>query len=141
MLISKDNRKKIHQHLFQEGVLVAKKDFNLPKHPEIDVPNLQVIKAMQSLVSRGFVALRFSWQHYYYTLTNEGIEYLRGVLHLPQEIVPRTFIKSAATKTSSKQPERTPRSTENRDDSYRRADKKESAPAGEFKPEFVCLLF
>lgn len=26
---------------FSEGVLQAEKDFNLPKHPEIDVPNLQ----------------------------------------------------------------------------------------------------
>ena len=26
---------------------MAKKDFNAPKHDEIDVPNLQVIKAMQ----------------------------------------------------------------------------------------------
>lgn len=30
-----------------EGVLYAEKDFNLPKHPEIDVPNLEVIKLMQ----------------------------------------------------------------------------------------------
>jgi hypothetical protein len=27
---------------FTEGVLVAKKDFNLPKHPEIDTKNLYV---------------------------------------------------------------------------------------------------
>lgn len=47
MLIPKKNRRMIYEHLFKEGVLVAKKDFNLPKHPEIDVPNLQVIKAMQ----------------------------------------------------------------------------------------------
>ena len=26
---------------------MAKKDFNAPKHDEVDVPNLQVIKAMQ----------------------------------------------------------------------------------------------
>ena len=53
MLISKENRKKIYEYFFQEGVLVAKKDFELAKHPEIDVPNLQVIKALQSLTSRG----------------------------------------------------------------------------------------
>lgn len=47
MLIPKKNRKEIYEHLFKEGVMVAEKDFNLPKHPEIDVPNLQVIKAMQ----------------------------------------------------------------------------------------------
>jgi small subunit ribosomal protein S10e len=60
-----------------EGVLVAKKDFNAPKHEELDVPNLEVIKAMQSLTSKGFVKTRFSWQYYYYTLSDEGLEYLR----------------------------------------------------------------
>lgn len=48
MLIPKKNRKTIYEHLFKEGVLVAKKDFFAPKHSEIEtVPNLQVIKAMQ----------------------------------------------------------------------------------------------
>lgn len=48
MLIPKQNRKKIYEHLFKEGVLVAKKNFNAPKHMELDtVPNLQVIKSMQ----------------------------------------------------------------------------------------------
>ena len=60
-----------------EGVLVAKKDFNAPKHEELDVPNLQVIKALQSLTSKGYVKTQFSWQWYYYVLTPEGVEYLR----------------------------------------------------------------
>jgi small subunit ribosomal protein S10e len=93
MLIPKENRKQIYQYLFQEGVLVAQKDYELAKHPEINVPNLQVIKALQSLQSRGYVKTQFSWQYYYYSLTNEGIEYLRQYLHLPSEIVPRTFLK------------------------------------------------
>jgi small subunit ribosomal protein S10e len=95
MLIPKQNRKQIYQYLFQEGVLVAKKDYELPLHPEIKVSNLQVIKALQSLTSRGYVVTQFSWQYYYYSLTNEGIEYLRNYLHLPVEIVPRTFLKQA----------------------------------------------
>ena len=60
-----------------EGVLVAKKDFNASKHEELDVPNLEVIKAMQSLTSKNLVKTQFSWQWYYYTLTTEGVEYLR----------------------------------------------------------------
>ena len=105
MLIPKKNRKLIYETIFKEGVLVAKKDFNAPKHNEIEsVPNLQVIKAMQvscptalhrlltmlgghqlegmprfhcvslfqSLKSRGYVKEQFSWQHYYWYLTNEG---------------------------------------------------------------------
>ena len=93
MLISKQNRKIIYQRLFQEGVLIAKKDFNV-NHPEMDLPKLQVVKAMQSLNSRGLIRTQFSWQYFYYFLTNEGIEYLREYLHLPSEIVPRTFIKT-----------------------------------------------
>lgn len=47
MLMPKKNRVMIYEHLFKEGVLVAKKDFHAPKHSEIDVPNLHIIKAMQ----------------------------------------------------------------------------------------------
>jgi predicted transcriptional regulator len=64
-------------HFIVEGVLVAKKDYNAPKHEELDVPNLQVIKAMQSLTSKGLVKTQFSWQWYYYVLTPEGVEFLR----------------------------------------------------------------
>ena len=95
MIIPKQNRRIIYENLFKgafvidcgcgrlltlyiaEGVLVAKKDFNAPKHEELDVPNLQVIKALQSLTSQGFVKTQFSWQWYYYVLTPEGVEYLR----------------------------------------------------------------
>jgi small subunit ribosomal protein S10e len=50
-----------------EGVLYAEKDFNLAEHPEIkEVPNLQVIKLMQSFKSREFVTERFAWRHYYW---------------------------------------------------------------------------
>ena len=38
----KSDRKLIHEYLFREGVLVAKKDFNLPKHGDIDTKNLYV---------------------------------------------------------------------------------------------------
>lgn len=84
-----------HWLLLIDGVLVAPKDYNLSKHQEIDVPNLQVVKAMQSLTSRGYVKTQFSWQWYYYSLTNEGIDYLREFLHLPTEIVPATLKRAA----------------------------------------------
>ena len=97
MIITKQNRRIIYENLFKgmshlvnlvflfpfclivilEGVLVAKKDFNAPKHEELDVPNLQVIKALQSLTSSGYVKTQFSWQWYYYVLTPEGVDYLR----------------------------------------------------------------
>jgi len=85
------NRMLIYENLFKEGVLVAKKDFHAAKHTEIEVPNLHVIKALQSLKSRGLVTEKFAWRHYYWYLTNEGIQYLRDYLHLPPEIVPATL--------------------------------------------------
>ena len=51
MLMPKQNRVAIYEHLFKEGVMVAKKDFNQPKHDELDtVPNLQVYCTINSLL-------------------------------------------------------------------------------------------
>ena len=50
MLMPKKNRIAIYELLFKEGVMVAKKDVHMPKHPELadkNVPNLYVMKAMQ----------------------------------------------------------------------------------------------
>merc|ERR1712242_409232 len=92
MLMPKKNLMGIYEHLFKEGVMVAKKDPHAPKHPELEsVPNLQVIKALTSLKSRGYVKEQFAWRHYYWYLTNEVIGYLRNFLHLPPEIVPTTL--------------------------------------------------
>ncbi|CDR44491.1 CYFA0S14e03268g1_1 [Cyberlindnera fabianii] len=96
MLIPKDDRDKIHKYLFSEGVVVAKKDFNQAKHEEIDTKNLYVIKALQSLTSKGYVKTQFSWQYYYYTLTDEGVEYLREYLHVPEGILPQTRLADSA---------------------------------------------
>ena len=147
MIIPKENRRKIYQYLFQEGVLVAKKDFDAPKHQDIDVPNLQVIKALQSMNSKGLVNTRFSWQYYYYYLTNEGIEYLREYLGLPAEIVPRTFIKTqkeTARPAGARDERVRGGEREGGAGEYRRrgegeAEKKEGA-GGDFKPEFVSCF-
>ncbi|VVB15723.1 unnamed protein product [Arabis nemorensis] len=96
MIISEENRREICKYLFKEGVCFAKKDFNLAKHPLIEsVPNLQVIKLMQSFKSKEYVKETFAWMHYYWFLTNEGIEFLRTYLNLPSDVVPATLKKSA----------------------------------------------
>jgi small subunit ribosomal protein S10e len=93
MLMPKDNRKAIYEYLIEKGVIVAKKDFTC-KHPHVkEVPNLHVIKALQSLKSRGFVKEQFAWRHYYWYLTNEGIQHLRDYLHLPSQALPETLRK------------------------------------------------
>ncbi|NP_001037524.1 40S ribosomal protein S10 [Bombyx mandarina] len=124
MLMPKQNRVAIYEYLFKEGVMVAKKDYHAPKHTELEkIPNLQVIKAMQSLKSRGYVKEQFAWRHFYWYLTNEGIEYLRIFLHLPPEIVPATLKRSVRTETVRRGPVGRPdapaRSAEDRS-AYRR---------------------
>ena len=42
---------------------------------------------------------QFAWRHYYWSLTNEGIQYLRDYLHLPPEIVPATLKRQAPRET------------------------------------------
>lgn len=67
----------------------------LINHPEIEgVRNLEVIKLMQSLTSKELVSERFAWKHYYWFLKDEGIEYLREYLNIPEDVVPNTLKKS-----------------------------------------------
>lgn len=83
----------IYEVLFRDGVMVAKKDKRPQvKHPEVEsVSNLQVIRAMGSLKSKGYVNETFAWRHFYWYLTNDGIVYLRDYLRLPPEIVPASL--------------------------------------------------
>ena len=104
MLMPKKDRIAIYEHLFKEGVMVAKKDTHLPKHPDIDVPNLYVINAMTSLKSRGYVKEQFAWRHFYWYVSNEGIQYLRDFLHLPPEIVPATLRRQARPEAARPRP-------------------------------------
>lgn len=94
MLVPKKNRHAVYSYLFKEGVITAKKDLE-GKHTHVDVPNLHVVKLLQSLRSRGFVKEKFSWQYLYYTLSDEGIEYLREYLHVSADTVPSTLKKAS----------------------------------------------
>ncbi|XP_065191529.1 small ribosomal subunit protein eS10-like isoform X1 [Sycon ciliatum] len=147
MLIPKKNRVAIYEHLFREGVMVAHKDFNAPKHPELEaLPNLQVIKAMQSLKSRGYVNETYNWRHYYWYLNNEGINYLREYLHLPVEIVPTTLRRAARPEGQRPRPKgfggapsgrpEDDRSTYRRADGFGGAEGKPAGAGSDFRPEF-----
>ena len=99
VLISKQNRRKILEHVFKEGVICVKKDGNAHRHNEIeDVPNLHVMMLLKSLCSRSFVTEKYNWGWHYYFLTNEGIDYLRDVLHLPPQVFPSTLTKQRPTR-------------------------------------------
>lgn len=95
-LIPKRNKREIYEYLFREGVMVVKKDPKLMEHPELkSIPNLHVMMSLKSLKSSNYVTEKFNWQHYYYVLTNEGIEHLRDVLQLPSNVHPATYTRKA----------------------------------------------
>eukprot|EP00007_Cunea_sp_BSH-02190019_P008848 CAMPEP_0174236844 /NCGR_PEP_ID=MMETSP0417-20130205/6127_1 /TAXON_ID=242541 /ORGANISM="Mayorella sp, Strain BSH-02190019" /LENGTH=151 /DNA_ID=CAMNT_0015315539 /DNA_START=55 /DNA_END=510 /DNA_ORIENTATION=- len=127
MLVSKKNRLTVYGSLFSAGVMVAKKDFKI-KHQELNVPNLEVVKLMQSLRSRGYVRETFSWQWYYYYLTEEGIEYLRQYLHLDENVMPLTLQRTNATYTTGP--------AGGRGGERRRFDDKRSGPGAGFNPRY-----
>ncbi|KAF5092448.1 hypothetical protein D0Z03_002858 [Geotrichum reessii] len=134
MLIPNEDRRKIHSYLFQEGVVVAQKDYNKAVHEEIETKNLYVIKALQSLTSKGFVKTRFSWQYYYYTLTDSGVEYLRNWLGLPNGVVPATHKKAARPQQVGGRPERRPRNQDG--EGYKRREAAKETASGDFKPQY-----
>merc|ERR1711957_1026675 len=75
------------------------KDGRAQRHNELeDVPNLHVMMLLKSLASRSYLMEKFNWQWHYYFLTNEGIEYLREVLHLPAQVFPSTLTKQRPTR-------------------------------------------
>lgn len=109
MFIPKAHRRAIYEYIFNEGVAVAKKDFNAKTHPNIEgVTNLEVVKALKSLASRELVKEQFAWRHYYWYLTDAGIDFLRKELDLPAEIVPAT-LKSKPREQRLPASERAPR--------------------------------
>nr|ACD65143.1 putative 40S ribosomal protein RPS10 [Phoronis muelleri] len=134
MLMPKKDRIAIFEHLFKEGVIVAKKDYQLAKHPELEqVRNLYVINALRSLKSKGMVTEQFAWRHYYWYLTNEGIQYLRDFLHLPPEIVPSTLKRQ--TRTEAARPRPTRSAPESRGPTGDRAEYRRGPPSGDKKAD------
>ena len=94
MFIPKANRIAVFKYLFSEGVLVVKKDTVSSTHPHIEGPtNLEVLMLVKSLQSRGYVRVTYNWQYNYVYLTDEGIEYLRTYLALPDTVIPATHKK------------------------------------------------
>lgn len=58
---------------------MAKKDYE-SQHGELDMKNLYVVKACQSLTSRGYLRTQFSWQWYYYSMTSIPLKNSRPIL-------------------------------------------------------------
>lgn len=96
---------------------------------------------MQSLKSKEYVTERYAWRHYYWFLTDSGIEFLREYLNLPSEIVPATLKKSTRPLERDTRPprgDRPPRRFGDGEGGGRggyRSEKAGGAPGG-YRPEF-----
>lgn len=88
--IKKDERNKILFTLLMDGVVTVKKEFD-GKHADTGVDNLKVWMLTRSLHSKGHVDVVFSWRHYYYTLNNQGITYIKSKLGITEpKVQPKT---------------------------------------------------
>jgi small subunit ribosomal protein S10e len=99
-LVPKKTRDNVYRYLFTEGVCVCKKDPLGTWTGELggkkfSVPSLQVWALIRSMKSRGLIKEQFAWRHFYWTLNDNGVTYLRKYLHLAETVVPETHKKSA----------------------------------------------
>lgn len=98
MHITKRNIHAVYKYFLENGVLVVKKNLFDNKHSELDVPNYEIRKIMKKLRSKECATEIFSWQHSYYTITDEGIKYLRAVLLISENTFPETVYNTQSSK-------------------------------------------
>jgi len=78
VLIPKKTRRQILEHLFKEGVMVVKKDYQACKHNELeDIPNLHVMMVLRSLASRAYLSCWSAWFFVKHLELSHAVDYLR----------------------------------------------------------------
>lgn len=90
MIIPTKEIKQVNEYIFHYGCIVVEDKNTAETHPHISVANYKVMKIVRSLCSKGFLDREFVWRHAYYTITPEGIEWLRKKLYLGAEEYPMT---------------------------------------------------
>merc|ERR1711957_836934 len=91
VLVSTADKRKIYDYLLSEGVFCSKKNYeDKHVHDILGIRNLHCFLVMRSLVSRKLCKEVFSWQWHYYSLTPEGVKYLRDYFGLPATVIPNT---------------------------------------------------
>ncbi|CBH15571.1 40S ribosomal protein S10, putative [Trypanosoma equiperdum] len=93
--VPKSSRDDVYRFFFTEGVVSCKKDplgtwKGTLGGKTFKLPTLQVMQLMRSLKSRGLIKEQFAWRHFYWTLNDEGINYMRKYLYLGADAVPNT---------------------------------------------------
>ena len=143
VLVPTKEKVKIYTYFLQEGVFACRKD-NTTKNEALDIPNLHCFLVMRSLISRKFATEIFSWQWHYYTLTPDGMKYLREYLGLPPTIYPKSYTYEESNEEEPKDEEGDKDKNEDnkdrrrggrrREGGDRRGDKRDGERKGRGKP-------
>lgn len=92
MIIPTHEIREVYEFLFKHGCLVVEYKPTAESHPMINVTNHKVMKIMKRLISKNVVSKTFVWRHAYYTLTDDGIVWLRNILYLDETASPITHV-------------------------------------------------
>ena len=88
--IKKNERNQILFSLLKDGVICVKREFH-GVHEDTGVDNLKVWMLTRSLQSKGYLEVTFSWRHLYYTLTANGINFIKETLGIKDaKVQPKT---------------------------------------------------
>ena len=88
MSATEENDRAIYQYLLDRGTITASKD-SVRNHPHLKgVSNSHVVKALQSMKSRGYVKEQSSRRNYQWYLTSEGIRFLNDHPQVPSQMKP-----------------------------------------------------
>ena len=88
--IKKNERNQILFSLLKDGVICVKREFH-GIHEDTGVENLKVWMLTRSLQSKGYLEVTFSWRHLYYTLTANGINFIKETLGIKDaKVQPKT---------------------------------------------------
>ena len=132
--ITRQERNTILYTLLMDGVITCKKEFD-GVHPETKVDNLKVWMLTRTLRSKGYVEDVFNWRHLYFSLNEEGVRYIKGILGINEaKVQPKTRMVRAEQPEPA--PERRPRREFDRKDGERRErPERTERPEGGFRGE------
>ena len=86
VIVYREERKKVHIYLLQNGVICFPKDTK-EVNEVLGIENLKLFMICRSLMSKGCVTQLFNWQYHYFSLTNDGIQFLKSELGIEDESV------------------------------------------------------
>lgn len=90
MRITSDQIVQIKEYLFENGIILTN-DTPQAIHNELNIADKKIMSYLKTLISKGYVQKTFVWQHGYYFLTDEGVEWLRDDLCMEENDMPLTY--------------------------------------------------